>query len=404
MSEREIQSRLQKLTQGGAPPRSLRGTIDARDAAASEEEIQQRIREEAQKLVKQAEEVMAQREQLLAARERALAAHQAGLDLSSLNAETVARVGELEAQLREAQTALEEASEAVERERYRADEMERMVSVAGEGYDPHEIETLRRVESDLRVMLQSLETQVEERDAELGRVADEARAAQERFDELEKRLADTRAESARLVDPEDMRGRIREIERRADEAEARAAAAEAAAAQTALAGGRRRRALGDECPGARGAGQVAGVRASAAAGGDAPLDAETAEGRIAILEEALFKLQLELEKRVDPAVHEAALAQAAEAAEAGGGSAELEARVQELEAARDAEVARAETLATALERARAEADGVAAAGRAGGPRDGCRGCPRRGRRPRRGARRRGRGREGRGRSRGGGAG
>ena len=95
MSEREIQSRLQKLTQGAAPPRSLRGTIDARDAAASEEEIQQRIREEAQKLVKQAEEVMAQREQLLAARERALAAHQAGLDLSSLNAETVARVGEL---------------------------------------------------------------------------------------------------------------------------------------------------------------------------------------------------------------------------------------------------------------------------------------------------------------------
>ena len=47
--------------------------------------------------------------------------------------------------------------------------MERMVSVAGEGYDPHEIETLRRVDNDLRVMLQSLETQVEERDAERAR-------------------------------------------------------------------------------------------------------------------------------------------------------------------------------------------------------------------------------------------
>ena len=65
MSERDVHSRLQKLSQPAGPQRSLRGVIDDRQSQADEEVVQVRIREESQKLLKQAEHLLAQREACL---------------------------------------------------------------------------------------------------------------------------------------------------------------------------------------------------------------------------------------------------------------------------------------------------------------------------------------------------
>ena len=154
MSERDVHSRLQKLSQMDGPPRSLRGVIGDRASAASEEEIQVRIREESQKLVKQAEHLLAQREAQLVARERALTAHEAGIDLSAINAETIARVGELEAQLSEHEQRVTELLDVVEGERARAAELEHMLGYAGGYGEPADDDG---VAADLKAELEALQ-------------------------------------------------------------------------------------------------------------------------------------------------------------------------------------------------------------------------------------------------------
>jgi len=173
VSERDVHSRLQKLSQMDGPPRSLRGVIGDRQSAASEEEIQVRIREESQKLLKQAENLLAQREAQLVARERSLAAHEAGIDLSAINAETIARVGELETQLAEHEQRVTELLEVVEAERARAAELEHMLGYAG-GYGAQD----DGVADDLKAELEALQSQVNERETSLQELREGAAGAE----------------------------------------------------------------------------------------------------------------------------------------------------------------------------------------------------------------------------------
>ncbi len=329
VSERDVQSRLQALSGIDGPQRSLRGAIDSKQASVTEDEIQARIQEESQRLLKQAERLLAQREAQLEARERALAAHEAGIDLSAINAETVARVGELESQISELEVREMRLQEALEAERARAGELEHLLGY-GSYVAPAEDDS--GLTDALKTELEALQGQIATREREVAQLQLAAKSADERRGELERVLADVRADAARKVDPDDMRQRMAQLEkqakaagdleRRAEELEAQLAAAgsadgadpRVAALEAELAalreaagttGDGQALALGEEV--ARLQAELAEARAAvlaaegaAAAAAAGAGDKEQADGRIAILEEALFKLQLDIEQRPTP--------------------------------------------------------------------------------------------------------
>ena len=103
----------------------------------------------------------------------------------------------------------------VEGERARAAELEHMLGYAGGYGDPQD----DGVEADLKAELEALQAQVNEREDAIQELRDGFASADERRAELERVLADLRAEAARKIDPDDMKARVAALEKQAKHAE-----------------------------------------------------------------------------------------------------------------------------------------------------------------------------------------